>query len=589
MLNKPPPNATPGEKSFYNRLKIFTEKNPHVIGYVEPYLGGLRPDFLILSPKFGILIAEIKDYFAEFLKTISKSGNWEYLRDDINESITNPYDQINHYWRAVKDRVNFCQFPSNINIPITLLVVFSQISKQDNVAEEIRNVAPKRIQTCYKETIKRYDNFEQYLSEILPLNFKLSDEDFKILRGNIVPTSRLPTRKQADLSQFFTAENMIKLLDQEQERMARKIGDGHRLVFGVAGSGKTVLLIARARNLALKHPEWKILILCYNKLLKKQLFHLLNPLDYEADITISTFHGWARQYILSSNSEFSRLYEEASLKAEREQKLDDFFQTVVPKMLISTMEDLWDKKVLYDAILIDEAQDFEKDWFQAITLALNPDSNCLLITCDGIQGIYARKRFHWSDVGIQARGRVKRFDKSYRTPIEIGMLAQAALPEFIKNLLNKFDEFIPTAEFIGTHGIVEIIISNNQREECEQLAELIARLLKKPQEILILFKHNMEKRGYDHPLFDQFKQQGIEWKALANHNYSDPGVVIGTIHGTKGLECDTIIIPEVDMFTSPRNRQLLYVGMTRSRKRLILSAKKSTKLLETLKEFKQSN
>ena len=99
----------------------------------------------------------------------------------------------------------------------------------------------------------------------------------------------------------------------------------------------------------------------------------------------------------------------------------------------------------------------------------------------------------------------------------------------------------------------------------------------------------MVKRGYNHPLFEHLRQHEINWSDLEKHNFSNPGVVIGTIHGTKGLECETIIIPEVDSFISPRDRQLLYVGMTRSKKRLILSAKKSTKLLDALKDFKLSN
>ncbi len=586
MLNKPPPNATLGEKSFYKRIETFIENNPHVIGYVEPYIGGLRPDFILLSPKFGVLIVEIKDFVSGNLKGVSKTGPWEGFEEDIKK---NPFDQVYQYWRAIKNRVNFCQFPSDIKIPICQVVVFSKISEQDMIIEEIKKMTPDKIHVCYKETLTRYIKFEQFLGDILPLNFIISEQNFNLLRGNIIPTCRLPSRKQADLSKFFNVEDQIKLLDQEQEKMARKLGDGHRLVFGVAGSGKTVLLIARARTLALKHPDWKILILCYNKLLKRELFQLLNPLDYDADITINTFHGWAREYMLSTNSEFSQLYEEASFKAEREGKFDDFFQTVVPKLLINTMKDLSDKKMVYDAILIDEAQDFDKDWFHAIILALNPETNSLLITCDGIQGIYARKRFTWSEVGIQARGRVKRFEKSYRTPIEIGRIAQETLPVFIKNLLNKFDEFIPTKEFLGNNGLVEIIISNTQKEECEEITEKISRFLKESQEILILFKHNMVKRGYNHPLFEHLRQHEINWSDLEKHNFSNPGVVIGTIHGTKGLECETIIIPEVDSFISPRDRQLLYVGMTRSKKRLILSAKKSTKLLDALKDFKLSN
>ena len=54
------------------------------------------------------------------------------------------------------------------------------------------------------------------------------------------------------------SETDLAVLDLRQERNARALGDGHRIVYGVAGSGKTVLLIARAKLLA-EDPEKRIL------------------------------------------------------------------------------------------------------------------------------------------------------------------------------------------------------------------------------------------------------------------------------------------------------------------------------------------
>ena len=92
----------------------------------------------------------------------------------------------------------------------------------------------------------------------------------------------------------------------------------------------------------------------------------------------------------------------------------------------------------------------------------------------------------------------------------------------------------------------------------------------------------MQKIGYEHPFFDQLKAFNIEWKDLEEYHPMSTGLYIGTLHGTKGLESDTIIIPEVDTYNSDQDRQLLYVGMTRSCKKLILSANKSTKLIKLL-------
>jgi superfamily I DNA and RNA helicase len=587
FLSIPSSNATEGEKRFYYRVDKVFFREDHLIGYYEPYIGNLHPDFLLLSPKYGIIIAEIKDYSEKYLKTttITKTGKWERLKHDKVILLENPFDQVYQYWRAIKDRIEFCQFPKDLNIPITRIVSFSQISQDDYVAEEIRKIAPSKVYICFKEQLIRDKNFNEFCNDILPTDSQISSEQFKVLRANIIPTSRLPTPKQADLLKYFSAEDKIKLLDQEQERIARELGEGHRLIFGVAGSGKTVLLIARARILAKRHPNWKILILCYNKLLRNLLFSLFNPQDYDADITISTFHSWARGYILSAENEFSKMYEGAEQKAEREDKMTEFFQEFVPKLFLQMLEAQKDNKIIYDAILIDEAQDFEKEWFLPIMLVLNPETNSLLITFDGLQGIYARKKFYWKEVGIKAVGRSKRFEKSYRTPIEIGRLAQEALPQALKELLGKFDEFIMTKEFLGNHGTVEIILSETREEEYRKLAEKISQLLKNPQEILVLFKYNMSNINLEHPFFEVLKDYNIEWKDLHEHNFKSPGLVLGTLHGSKGLESNIIIIPEVNTYKSDRARQLLYVGITRSSNKLILSANKSTDLVNALKLF----
>lgn len=575
ILSKPGSEATSGERSVFYRIEhVFAGEDDPII-YFEPNIGDLRPDFLILSPSFGIIIIEVKDYSERNLLEVCKTGYWQSLQDLEKKSIQNPFDQIYKYWRAVKDRINHCKFPATLKIPIIRIVAFTNISKESTVANAIRNNAPKRVNLCFKECTGRNKLFEVFLTDLLAPEFTMTHDQFLALRANLIPTCRLPALEQTDLMKFFTQEDKVKLLDAEQEKLARKLGEGHRLMFGVAGSGKTILLIARARYLAIRHPDWKILVLCYNRLLKDLIFHLLNPQDYEADITITTFHAWARNYIHSANGTFSKLYEEAEKEAQKSNKMHEFFQEFVPRLLIDMIKAQGDDKVQYNAILIDEAQDFEQEWFKSVMEVLNPETNMLLITCDGLQGIYATKRFRWSDVGIEARGRVRRFEKSYRTPIEIGVIAQKILPTSIKTMIGKFDEFLTTKEFVGNHGSVEILLSKSRKEEYQELATKLKRLTQQPQKILVLFKRNMAKIGYDHPLFTQLKKQEVDWSDLSDYNYQTPGVLVGTLHGTKGLEFDTIIIPELDTYKTDSDRQLLYVGITRSKKKLILSAKES--------------
>src|SRR5262249_21998330 len=78
----------------------------------------------------------------------------------------------------------------------------------------------------------------------------------------------------------------------------------------------------------------------------------------------------------------------------------------------------------YDAVFIDEAQDFSKSWFLCPKLGLKePDDGDLLIVGDGSQLLYRRRPFTWREAGVSAVGRTinTRFDldKNYRNTREI--------------------------------------------------------------------------------------------------------------------------------------------------------------------------
>ncbi len=166
FLSAPPLTATDGERAFYNRIKHTYLGEDHLLAYFEPDIGGVHPDYLLLSPNFGIIIVEIKDYSEKYLKTMTKSGKWERLKDDNVIFLDNPFDQIYQYWRVIKDRVDYCHFPKNIEIPIIRLVVFSQLLKDGHIAEEIRKIVPSKVQLCFKNNLNRNANFKDYFNYI---------------------------------------------------------------------------------------------------------------------------------------------------------------------------------------------------------------------------------------------------------------------------------------------------------------------------------------------------------------------------------------------------------------------------------------
>ncbi|MEN1932891.1 AAA family ATPase [Escherichia coli] len=68
------------------------------------------------------------------------------------------------------------------------------------------------------------------------------------------------------------APTIISISDIQQEQLAGSMRDGHRIIHGVAGSGKTLILYHRCQELAKKNDSEKpILVICYNITLAKKL------------------------------------------------------------------------------------------------------------------------------------------------------------------------------------------------------------------------------------------------------------------------------------------------------------------------------
>jgi len=66
--------------------------------------------------------------------------------------------------------------------------------------------------------------------------------------------------------------DLMQVMDLQQEQVARTLGEGHRVIHGPAGSGKTMILIFRAQQLAAAAaPERPILVLCFNRILAQRI------------------------------------------------------------------------------------------------------------------------------------------------------------------------------------------------------------------------------------------------------------------------------------------------------------------------------
>jgi hypothetical protein len=126
------------------------------------------------------------------------------------------------------------------------------------------------------------------------------------IRWHLFPEIRFADRQTTLFSDFETRgggkpepetiPDLVRVLDLEQERLARSLGGGHRVIHGVAGSGKTLILGYRCVHLAevLRKP---ILVLCFNISLAARLRSFIAGRGLEDRVHVHHFQDWCGEQI----------------------------------------------------------------------------------------------------------------------------------------------------------------------------------------------------------------------------------------------------------------------------------------------------
>ena len=112
-----------------------------------------HPDFVVLHPRRGLLILEVKDWKLDTIRKVSKQS-WEILAYGVPKTLPNPIEQARHYAHQVTDAL--CRdkqlihadgsWRGKLNFPWSYGVVFSHITrKQFDAAELHHAIEPHRV------------------------------------------------------------------------------------------------------------------------------------------------------------------------------------------------------------------------------------------------------------------------------------------------------------------------------------------------------------------------------------------------------------------------------------------------------------
>lgn len=183
-------------------------------------------------------------------------------------------------------------------------------------------------------------------------------------------------------------ERQIALLDAEQEKAAIQIAPGPQRIRGLAGTGKTVLLAMKAANIHQHFPDKRILFSfstqsLYNqtRALITKFYRMNNDEDPNWDM-LHVRHAWGGRSKPGIYSELCNRHgvQPFTLSGARARKHRYPFLACCEHALSI------DIHPYYDFILVDEAQDFPKEFFR-ILYKLSTEQHCIYWAYDELQSL----------------------------------------------------------------------------------------------------------------------------------------------------------------------------------------------------------
>jgi len=558
-----------------------------------------HPDFVVFHPSRGLLVLEIKDWKLATIHGMDKQ-NATILTDHGIKQVLNPLEQARQYMYAVTSKLERdprLVWPSGSLqgkpfFPYGHGVVLSNIKRKQFDDAALGDVLPPHLVICQDEMMENADPeaFQQRLWNMFPIKFKLklSLPQIDRIRWHMFPDIRIPFQQDlfAEPGQMGTEiPDILRVMDLQQEQLARSLGEGHRIIHGVAGSGKTLILGYRVEHLA-KVCQRPILILCYNKTLATKLAAMMALKGLQHKVNVVNFHAWCVRQLDTYHA--GRPPKGADLNAYFDACVERVIQSVDQKHIPSAQ---------YDAVLIDEGHDFKPEWFKLVVQMINPDTNSLLVLYDDAQSIYHGKKkvkFSFSSVGVQAKGRTTILKLNYRNSAEILSVARA----FADDLLSANDteeDQAPTVQPMSTgrHGPKPLLIKlPSLRDEAAYLANRLSEANRTGMpwnDMAILYR----RYEIGEQLANALTRKGIpfEWQQDKKHSYSPThdSIKLITMHSSKGLEFPLVCIPGIG--TAPKaedklqdEARLLYVAMTRATQELVMTHSATSLLAEKMQK-----
>lgn len=490
-------------------------------------------DFVVAHPELGVLVLEVKggrigrDGATGEWVSVSRGGHVNPIRDPFDQARGSKYALLEKIkeqpgWRDRRIELGHgvvfpdCAAPA---VPLTVdsapQIVIS-MGELGRIGDRVRDVYA-------------------YWAGGRPTLFPLGGDGVAMLTRLLARSFVLSSPLGYELA---AADRQILRLTEEQFAVLDMLVRQRRVaVSGGAGTGKTLLALEKAKRLA--QEGLRVLLTCFNRPLAEFLRRSAGEI---AGLEVINFHRLC--YWLAKEAR-------VPLADPGSDRLPSgYFESEMPEALLTALGCL---SVRYDAIIVDEGQDFLETWWDPLQLCLaDPDDGLLYVFHDDNQRIYRQvATFPKNLVEVE-------LSKNLRNTVRIHEVAR----RFYSG---------PRLEAAGPDGRpVEISAVASRAALEREVGKTLHRLLREeqvaPNDVAVLTGTALDRTALG-------RQRRIGTFPVTNDQDAEPGkVLLETIHRFKGLERPVIVLTELEGLEGKEAAGVLYVGLSRARVHLIIVA-----------------
>ncbi|WP_219904139.1 AAA family ATPase [Stenomitos frigidus] len=556
--------------------------------YIQPHLNGLRPDFVLLNPNVGIAVFEVKDWNLAAMSYHVKFSQDQQRQNQNRESALwatkggesfrikdNPVEKVILYKNSIANL--YCPQGNNSSIDQDnnyLALITAGVIVTTATTQEIESLFhPFYVDRNLLEKAKQYHPLagsDALQANDLSVVFPSSERtDSSLMK----PGTADALRRWLVEPDFAATQRQPLELDAKQRQLAtNRTVSGYRRIRGSAGSGKSLVLAARAAHLSSEKKQ--VLVVSYNI----TLWHYLRDLAVRYPVPTRTinqtttwlhFHEWCKRVICNEAglaNEYNALWQDG-------EDISEVLETEIVALTNQAIDIAGSSLTTYDAILVDEGQDYNPFWWNTLRRVLRPGGEMVLVA-DETQDLYQRAR-SWTEEemnGVGFKGPWVRLDICYRLPPALIQtltdFAEQYLPQVKLNLpkaespeLDQYPVSLRWVQLKTTDGVAEECVNamlkiSGSADPVVAYADIT--LLVPTHHIGLAAVAKLESQNFEvRHVFDQ-KQQKQKSRKMAFF-MGDARIKACTIHSFKGWEARYIVIaitPDTDL-------EAAYVAMSR--------------------------